>query len=278
MRQIALKDLQSIELDILISFTNFCNSKGYKYFLCGGTLIGALRHKGFIPWDDDIDIMMPRDDYTKALKEYYHEFYKVDSVSINEQSHVRYARVCDSRTLLRTNQKEKYMESVFIDVFPMDGLPNSDIGRKLLIYLQQVLIACHLASVLKFGKSNRYADRDGGTANWRSKLRTIFKCALISLLGHTEPSTWGIFMNKIAMMEKYDNHEYVGVTISGPHGTKEIMKATYFSDRVKLDFEGHCFYAPVGYDQYLRQLYGDYMKMPQVSKRRSHHSFEAWWR
>ena len=278
MKEISLEEMQSIELNILVDFTNYCDKQGLVYFLCGGTLIGAIRHKGFIPWDDDVDIMMPREDYLKALKGYTHPYYKQDSVSIDSNSTIRYARINDIRTVLKTNQKEKYPESIFIDVFPMDGFPEETWRQKLFLGIQQLLIACHLATLLDYKVSNRYADRKAGFADWRKYLRTLVKYIMIATLGQTSPSFWARLIDQRASRESYAGHQYVGVAVSGPHGLKEIMPSSLFQESITVDFEKAKLSAPRGYDEYLTKLYGDYRKMPPQEQRKSHHDFQAWWK
>ena len=278
MKEIDVETVKKLQLDMLINFANFCDENNYTYWLSGGTLLGAVRHKGFIPWDDDIDIMMPRDDYEKALKTYKHERYKVDSVLINSESWIHYGRLNDTYTVLKTNYKEECNESVFIDIFPIEGLPDSFIKQRVIYGLSKLLLSCALGSYMTYSASNRYSDRDAGLFNWKYYLRTVIKYIFIMALGKTKSSFWASLLDKIAKKYPFTSSNMAGCVISGGYGTKEIMSHKVFEEKILLDFEGMKFWGLKDYDTYLSHLYGDYMKLPPKEKQVGHHDFIAYYK
>ena len=122
MQKMRLKDIQSVSLEVLKDVHDFCITNDIRYSLAYGTLIGAVRHQGFIPWDDDIDIFMPRPDYEKFCKIYPSEKYKLIS-SYDQDSYLAFSRVCEmDKTLVKEFVPWcKCDTGVWIDVFPLDG-------------------------------------------------------------------------------------------------------------------------------------------------------------
>ena len=276
MKRISQGELKSIELEILKDFVSFCKKNGYRYFLCGGTLIGAIRHKGFIPWDDDIDIMMPREDYIRCIRNYKNKYYKFDSIVNNNSSRLRFARLYDRRTVLCSSWKKEMNESVFIDIFPIDGLPNNVILQYIIVAWHQLLVYIHLSTILKFTISQRYNDRDAGFIEWKKYMRTALKYIVKILIGWTSPNIWARILNMTASAYKFSRSNYAAVLVSGPHGLKEIMPIKIYNDYT-MDFENLKVNGLSGYDYYLSKLYGNYMEMPPAEKRESHHGFIAYW-
>ena len=124
MKEIGLEELKCIQLDLLQKTAEFCENNGIRYFLCGGTLIGAIRHHGYIPWDDDIDISMPRPDYDKFIKIFNkpENYYQVIDMSNNSKYGFPFAKVHDTRTLVNELQYSRDSFGVYIDIFPIDGV------------------------------------------------------------------------------------------------------------------------------------------------------------
>ncbi|MFR5682857.1 MAG: phosphorylcholine transferase LicD [Clostridia bacterium] len=124
----SLEEIKSIQLDILSQVANYCDRNGLRYFLAYGTLLGAVRHKGYIPWDDDIDIMMPRPDYMQFINSFNNEkcALRVGSHYLDKNYPYVIAKVYDTSTLCKENIDVEYSIGINIDVFPIDGLPETE--------------------------------------------------------------------------------------------------------------------------------------------------------
>jgi lipopolysaccharide cholinephosphotransferase len=135
MRTITSDELRSIQLDLLQKTADFCEANGIRYFLCGGTLLGAIRHKGYIPWDDDIDIAMPRTDYDRFCMTFNqpNSKYRVKSLSTHPDYNNAFAKVYDDRTMLKELHYKGIHFGVYIDVLPVDGVKDSAQIKKISI-------------------------------------------------------------------------------------------------------------------------------------------------
>lgn len=256
-----LKKVQRDELDALIEVDRICRKYCIHYTLIGGTLLGAVRHHGFIPWDDDVDIAMPRKDYElfqKYVDELSSRFFYQSNATDNE-----YFRLFNKLRVNGTIFKEKahanwnIHQGVYIDIFPIDNLPENK--AKLLLYdLKQ--------RFYHFGISAKYISVDSRTGK-----KKIF--AKILRMVYAPFSLKYLYNHAIKSAKKYVNLKTPKqhICFTGAYGDKEIYDFTYFNSYCELEFEGHLFFAISKYDEYLKQVYGDYMVPPPMEQRISLH-------
>lgn len=254
------EDNKRISYDILVNVTDFCDKNNIVYYLGYGTLLGAVRHKGFIPWDDDIDIIMPRSDYERFIKEFpgSHEHLKVAS-PYDKYPMYCFAKVYDDRTVklepIRYTD-ERTPLGIDIDIFPLDG--ESDDEREFL------------------------KDRKKRDTLWLlfdltlcPKLTGSLKHFAGALVGRIADFTVGARRLQdmyIKNTTKYDfgTSKMVGY-LSHTGDTLERYPREVFEERIRLPFEDRTFWAPKDYDSYLTGLYGDYMTPPPPTGRATHH-------
>jgi len=259
MRPITQTELRSIQLDLLQKIADFCESHGLRYFLCGGTLIGAIRHKGYIPWDDDIDIAMPRPDYDQFIKTFNQpeNYYQVESLDTNPDYAYSFAKVFDNRTIL-TELHYTGDIGVYVDVFPADGVKSAS----------QIYKIQRLRQFLHTKRANYYKRTLS-----KKIVNTIGKLLLLPFSAH-QIATW---MDNVARKYAFGSLPKAGV-IANPFGPGEMVDKSVFESDIYQEFEGRKYRVPVGYDTWLRSVYGDYMQLPPERDRVTHHTFEAWWK
>jgi len=235
-----------------------CEENGLKYFLVGGTALGAVRHQGFIPWDDDVDVAMPREDFEK-LKQLYrsryiqHSFYRLRGVD-EKKYRYNYLKYDDSRTTYLENKfNNKYKSGVFIDIFPLDGICDKKeaiIRRSYLIYLL---------------RSVRYAN------DFRLTYMNFFYVlpikALIFIIGGNKITK---LINRIIFQYPYNKSEMVGNYL-GAYREREFVNKHIFGKGKRIKFERSLFWVPEKCEEYLENIYGDYMKLPPEKSRIPHH-------
>lgn len=259
MNRIELEDIKRIELNILLEFDSFCKENNLKYMLAGGTLLGAIRHKGFIPWDDDIDVCMPRDDYErlyellkgKKIKERFRLISYRDNSAIYP-----FFKIVDDHTVASENMVNSGEQlGLWIDIFPLDGCPadKKKAGRM----LKKVAFYKWLISI----KNCRIGT---GTTKWKAILK--IPVALLARLIDTRKVAEHI--NKVS--QKYDvNNSPCVASFQGCYGEKEQMPSS-FLDTIEVEFESHMLPTTKEWDYYLTSLYGNYMELPPKDKRVQH--------
>jgi LPS biosynthesis protein len=261
-----LRQVQLKELEILKAFMTVCDRNNLKYYMVGGTLIGARRHKGFIPWDDDMDLAMPRDDYEKFLNECYLEL--PDNIRV---SHYKYEDVYFyPMKLVNTDVKimEKRLEAsgettfLSIDIFPIDAFPDNNMSR--VIY--QLKLMYHRARIgfCNIDRLRTYVKR-GFVERMIIKTAQILKLNKYFKL-EKELDSFDIFLKKYSKK----GGRLVG-DITGRYGTREFVPRSYFGESEKLEFEGIMVSAPAKSHKYLKHLYGDYMQLPPEDERHGDH-------
>ncbi len=260
MEKLDLNEVKGIELDILKSIDNFCATNNIKYFLDSGTLIGAVRHKGFIPWDDDVDISMPRKDYEMFVSSFneLNSKYKVLSFNNNSKYVYPFAKVVDTSTRLIEEDVIDIPDlGVYIDVFPIDGLPENYISRRV---HQFKILFWKLVAVYD-------VEEAPNLSKFRYKILDLFA----RIIG------WKKALKKCdKLLKKYDMYKtkYAFPVVYNRTSDWKI-ESDVFYEQVKLQFEDSFFCVPKGYDSYLQVQYGDYMQLPAEDKRVNKHRFIA---
>lgn len=274
MREMSVKDIQNVSLDILRDIHQFCVDHDIKYTLQGGTLLGAVRHQGFIPWDDDIDIAMPRPDYNRFIHTYHSpKGYKVFSRELAEckdSVFIAYSRVCDmERTFVddRLSFWSYAKTGLWVDVFPLDGdLEDVEKSRSRLKRIR---------GYWKVGVRKRVALRPLSSAiGWYKKGRLCIKKA-ISVVTSFSAIDKHIELCKAIPFGSTNYYSNLAFLSYGMH---ERHCIDVLKERQLVPFEGEKFYIMSGFDEALREKYGNYMKLPPKEKQvRAHGSNKYFW-
>ncbi len=259
-----MTELQSRLLEMFRWFHGFCAENGLRYYMIGGTMLGAARHKGFIPWDDDIDVGMPRGDYER-LRQIMGE--KPIGPYLLETPHTEaedyfypFSKIYDTGTTLVENTRMKIKRGIYLDIFPLDGIGVSEEeSRKNYKPIQW--------------KFNMLLTRVTGIRQGRSKLKNAAVLAARIIPG------WIINNKKLLLSldmdcarRSYDNSVWVG-NLVGAWRFREVMPKEIFGEPTLYDFEGQKMYGAERSDEYLTFLYGDWRKLPPKEKQVSHHDF-----
>lgn len=267
MKPMTLDENRQVQLGILSAFADFCEKNELRYFLAYGTLLGAVRHKGYIPWDDDIDVHMPREDYEKFIYLFKKEN-KNDQFVITtpQDSHARHSFVKMSDT--RTAKIEKGVEysghylGIDIDVWPLDGQPEDYKTFEKRYKKLKLLYFMFFARITKLGYGS---------------LKRRVKVLALRMVSGSKKS----IINKTEKIHRdypYATSPYVGTQISFRNPLCDRYPKEWFREQVLLDFEGYKFKAPVDYDKILTQRYGDYMQLPPLEEQVTHHSNNVFWK
>ncbi|MGP8310863.1 phosphorylcholine transferase LicD [Enterocloster aldenensis] len=263
---ITIEEMKQIELHILKYVRDICLNNDLCYFMEAGTLLGAVRHKGFIPWDDDIDIAMPRKDFEKLLKILRNnsEYRLIDPYDIN--CFYPFAKLCDKRTTLY-EYNYPYIEGmgVYIDIFPFDNFPPPGLER--IQFYQKITKAW--SKISKSYPDIRYLN----SKNPKKLLKFIGKY----IYSHFNDKV-RIKQELFDVLTQYNTveTEYMGFGLS-QYKENALHKKNNFSEITLLAFEDDVFAAPIAWKEYLTEMYGDYLQFPPIEKRKPHHEFEAYW-
>lgn len=260
MKSITPEEARHIQCEMLSDVAEFCEKSNLTYFLAYGTLIGAVRHNGFIPWDDDIDIAMPRPDYDKFIQSYNRResYNRVVDLSIDNSYGVSFAKVFDNRTWLNEFKYKEERFGVYIDIFPIDGVG----GR------WQMFKAKTLDKLLHAKKAN---------FKNRSLLKNFTNCIVKFVL--LPFSVYDILKccDRNARRYSFGSTPQAGNMLE-TYGACEIVETSVFSGTIFHKFEDKEYRIPIGYDKWLSSIYGDYMQLPPKDQQVAHHVFEVYWK
>lgn len=257
-----LRELQIAELDGLNFFDDFCRSHRLTYYLCGGCLIGSIRNKGFVPWDDDIDVLMPRPDYEQFLKLYKKEnpserFKLLDADKERTYGNI-FAVIADTNhTLVKEYQKDMDMpHGIPLDIFPIDGLASGKMAR----YVQYMW-----TMVYSLFRSGIVPKNQGGLLSFGSKvLLGIFRGKNVRY------KIWR-FAQKRMSRYSFETSENVAELCAGFYFMKKVYPRSIYDGICEVEFEGRNYLAMKNYDEYLQIPFGNYMELPPEEKRVAHH-------
>ncbi|MGX7199739.1 LicD family protein [Enterococcus nangangensis] len=262
---------KDILLQILEYIDEICVEHDIKYSLCGGTLIGAIRHKGFIPWDDDIDIMLERTQYEKLISvlKKDNQYYLLDKNTSGYRK--AYAKLCDKRTYAKSYSKVPIEMGIFVDIFPVDNIPDSQEEEK------------KFKNKIAIKDNNAYYSRIT-TYNGASSLLKVFLKTIICFPLYVKSRINGNMYTQVSQLEsysqKYNNQKtkFCGCLTSSCLREKEKYPREIFNSYSKVLFEGKYFSSITEYDIYLKQLYNNYMALPPEGDRINHDFYKWYWK
>lgn len=263
-KELSLKEIQNEELQILIKVKQYLNKNSLKYSLYGGTLLGAVRHNGFIPWDDDIDIIMPREDFDKfinCIKNGDNISKELDVIYLGLKNFdIPFCKVVNNEIELDTI--DKIDKNLWIDIFPIDGMP---IDKEIKYFNK-------MKKMKKRFFRTRYIHNNSKD---KSLYKTIIKKILFFPLLFINTQKYGIKFINNCKKYKIDNSNYVCDLVWADH-QGNILEKKWLDSTIEIDFENEKFSIFEGYKFYLENRYGkNYMEVPPVEKRITH-SFRAW--
>ena len=260
-----IREIQQMELGIMEYIHEVCQKIGVKYFLAYGSLIGAVRHKGFIPWDDDMDICMLREDYEK-LQDYLianpDERYEVMSYKNNLNYVYPFMKVQDNHTyLLEEDVRIDSNMGIYVDIFPVDGYENdANFKNKMTKLIKKRQLSCYTFK---------------GITNTKSVLNSLIRYISVIIFYFTNTNKYVAQIEELAKSRKVSDYEEVDYLIYKDMN-KPVWRREWLEQVTTGTFEGKEFMIPKNYHEILTSDYGDYMQLPPVELRFSHHDFQLW--
>ncbi len=270
-----LEELHEIELGALKTFVKLCNTYGLRYYAIGGTLLGAVRHKGFIPWDDDVDVAMPRKDYDRLIElvqsgeaqEILGEDYRIESWQTDKDFKSYFAKMCATKIEIQEQVLEDTTtrKGYLIDILPLDGTPDGEIART--VYYAKAMglrFLCGTANVNTGIRTSR--------SKWEQVVLRVVRA--LQLYRFIDVRKVYQSMDRLFMAQDAERAEYAG-TLTGAYKTREIVPREYFGesyDEYSLwEFEGMLLRGPKRCDEYLTHMFGEYHKLPPQEERKVHY-------
>ena len=265
---LSMSEIQSVSLEILKKVSDFCDENHIKYFLAYGTLIGAIRHQNYIPWDDDVDIMMERPDYDKFLKLFREKnetsYLELFTLEDNPNYPYNIARVSDSRYYIEVENEKPCGLGIFIDIYPLDGVGHTK---------EEALTT--MKKTTKYPSLIFQSTRESyHLGNTKGFIRKVLKFPTYIFAHFIGKDFFIKKLNKIVSNFNYTESEYVAVAVWASR--PKFYPKEWFKDLIKWNFGKYEFYIPKCYDEVLRVSYGDYMQLPPVEERIYQHLYKAY--
>lgn len=254
--------MKKIQIEIMDKVFDFCNNNNLKVYLGFGTLLGAVRHKGYIPWDDDIDLIMNRNDYDWFLNNFNRSnaIYKVRHLQNDEKYLFSFAKVEDSRTIMLENTKHLIDIGINIDIFPIDGVGSKK--YKIDFFLTKYIY--RLIDIKSITKNKKR----GFIKETIRKVLQIAPYSCKKLL---------IYQNRIMKKHNFSDSQFATIYSMGMAKLCIAPKA-YYTEEIELTFESKKYRAPKHFDKILKVRYGDYLSFPPLIDQVTHHSFKAYFK
>jgi len=261
MKQLTIENIKEISLDGLKYFHSFCVANNLQYYLAYGSLLGAVRHSGFIPWDDDIDLIMPRKDYDLLIqkkKEIENENWELLSGNTDKKYKFQFAKLCNKKTVYYPSRfKSGLLYGVPIDIFPMDIVSDEKEAEQ----IKKKYFKRFISSDFIFSGQKKSGD-------FISLLKSIIKFILFGSYNKNI-----VFFHKKMLLQKEGDYFK---SFFAP--TCDLYKKEWFNSSKLMKFENSEFFVPVNYQQVLTSTYGDYMKLPPEEERIYKHEIEAYYK
>ena len=261
-----LKLLQEIELENLRMLMEICEKNHLRYYLIGGSLLGAMRHRGFIPWDDDIDVGMPRPDYERFVqiaKAYLPDHMDVKTMTSDPNYKCYFTRLINNKKKIYWDHGQyTAVIGVWMDVFPLDGLPENRLLREMHLFHVKLCKALYKFTQIDYVSTNR--------TNRPLSERFLIRFARITRIGRLLNADRRLEkLDKVLQKYDYDTCAYAW-NFSGCYGKREVVPHIQLGGSRTAEFEGMQVSIPEAAEDYLTSIYGDYMKLPPEDQRKSH--------
>lgn len=268
MKLIGIEEKKNISLRILIEINKICKNNGIKYFLAYGTLLGAIRHRGFIPWDDDIDLVMFPSDYLKFIDIFNSSQSNSELACVSYEKGdfaLPYAKVVNKKTcVVAVNRSDTTELSIGVDIFPY-----SVISKDRKESLKVVKRGFYLSKLLRYRLYNSFCEVCDKKFSLRKFLFYVFAKS------HSKKR---LFKKTIDFKERYYGRDCGFCTYLFDSEKDRLFNYDWFGEVINVEFEGYQFPAPKGYDSYLREYYGNYMELPPENQRIPHIAETAFWK
>lgn len=262
----SIQSIQNIELEMFSAFCEVCDTLGIKYYLLGGSVLGAIRHNGFIPWDDDIDIGLFREDYelfNKKAQSLLPKYFFVQNYKTDPECLIGYTKLRDSRTtFIETSYKKQNMNhGIFIDIFPLDYYPEK-LSEQKKLQLKNKTLGYRI-----YG--DFYIPKQSNT----SLVKDVIKKFASMVLKLLFPNTTRVLKQRDDLIKSIPKSKFIS-NYYGAYGEKETVPIEWFGEGIECSFENLYVRIPSQYDSYLKHLYNDYWKLPPLDLREPHHFVE----